>query len=76
MARKGTALWAVLIVEHDGEGHFLCEAGRGGVSVYHSKKRAEEVAGFMRNGLGDEVQNVSVARYYGERSAGKFRLGA
>ena len=62
MESKGTAFWAVRIVEHDGEGHLLCEAGRGGVAVYHSKKRAEEVAEFMREGLGDEVQDVSVAR--------------
>jgi hypothetical protein len=72
---KGTAFWAVLIVEHDGAGHFLCEAGRGGVAVYYSKKRAEEIAEIMRDGLGDEVQNVSVAQYYGEMCTGKFRIG-
>ena len=66
MGSKGAAIWAVLIFEHDGAGHFLCEAGRGGVAVYHSKKHAGEVAEFIRDGLGGEVQNVSVARYYGQ----------
>jgi hypothetical protein len=75
MEPKGTALWAVLIVEHDDAGHFLCEAGRGGVAVYHSKKRAEEIAEIMRDGLGDEVQNVSVAQYYGEMCTGKSMPG-
>jgi hypothetical protein len=68
MESKGTAFWAVRIVEHDGEGHLLCEAGRGGAAVYHSKKRAEEVAEFMRDGLGDEVQHVSIARIAGRRA--------
>ena len=62
MESKRTALWVVRIVEHDGSEHFLCEAGRGGVAVYPSKKRAQEVAEFMRDGLGDDVQNVSVVR--------------
>ena len=67
MESKGTAFWAVRIVEHDGEGHLLCDPGSG-AAVYHSKKRAEEVAGFMRDGLGDDVQNVTVARFAGRRA--------
>ena len=66
MDGKGGALWAVLILEHDGARHFLHEAGHRGVAVYHSMRHAGEVAEFMRDRLGDEVQNVSVARYYGQ----------
>jgi hypothetical protein len=72
MKSMGTGFWAVRIVEHDGEGHLVCDAGSSGAAVYHSKERAEEVAGFMRDRLGDEVQNVSVARITGRRAQERF----
>lgn len=63
MGSKGRAFWAVFIVEHNGEWHFLRGAGGGGVSVYSSKKSAETIAESIREGLGGEVQRVSVVRY-------------
>ena len=75
MGSKGRAFWAVLIVEHNGEWHFLRGAGGGGVSVYSSKKSAETIAESIREGLGGEVQRVSVVRYVGETRPTKYRVG-
>jgi hypothetical protein len=74
MESKGMSRWAVRIIEHDGKGHLLCEAGGGGVAAYASSQRAEEIAEAMRHGLGNDVQNVSVARYAGEMCGGRCRL--
>jgi hypothetical protein len=73
---KETAVWTVAIIEHDGTGDFLNDAGGDGVALYPSRRRAEEVAALVRDRLGDEVQNVSAIRYYGKRCLTKVRLRA
>jgi hypothetical protein len=72
---KKTAAWAVLISEHDGTADFLGERG-GGVAVYGSRVRAERVASFLRDALGDDVRNVRVARYRGKRRRRRNRRRA
>lgn len=57
--------WAVLVIEHDGEQHYICAGAEddGPVATFASRDRAERTAEFWREGLGDEVQSVNVVPY-------------
>jgi len=56
--------WAILVVEPDGETHYMRHGvDDGPIAVYTSRFKAEHDADFLRDGLGDEVQSVSVVRW-------------
>lgn len=61
--------WTILVVEHDGEQHYLRhgEDESGPIVMFVNRRRAEEQADFWREGLGDEVQSVNVVPYPAEK---------
>jgi len=64
-----STLYAILIVEQDGETHYIRHGVNDGpVAIYTSRVKAEHDAAFWRDGLGDEVQGISVVRYRAKKA--------
>jgi hypothetical protein len=63
---KARQRFAIVVVEQDGAVHYLEHEPSGETVVYASRLKAEHDAEFWREGLGDEVQSVSVVVWPGK----------
>lgn len=61
MAKK--KWWAVLVIWEDGTEEYLKAGVSGSVARFHSREAANDQADFVRMGIEDECQSVSVVNY-------------
>lgn len=58
--------FAVKVIDHEGHEMYLRhgeEPGEGSIVMFPSRRRADDFAAHMRNGLGTDVQSVNVVPY-------------
>ena len=55
--------YAILVVWPDGATEFVKRGLDAGVALFSTKKRAEEKMEFLKVGLQDDVQSISVVKY-------------
>lgn len=56
-------MFAILIVQLDGDEHYLCDGTGDTPTKFSTRAKAEEYVGFMKIGMEGDVQSINVVYY-------------